>query len=357
MTSDVMVSIIVPMYNCTSFIRQCLDSVANQSWRNIEAILVDDCSTDNTVEVVRRLVDSDRRFTLICAAENGGPGHARNLGIAAARGDFLIFLDADDWLNPDAVATLLHAQSSSQADIVVSAFDKIQTAPQQTITISHFPEYQNLTKPSISQYALQYMREPGKFMMFSYCWGRLFKASTIKKYKLEFRPNLRICEDVLFNFEYLRWSHKLVYINVSTYNYRFGSPNSAAMAFILKDEKPLYFYLDIWQAYCGILAFVEEFGPDSELSDAQQITRLGHISHSIVLLIRACGNSQGKLLYELVRSMVHHPIVKENLKFYFPLAGQSRMLPLFMRLKLVLPLILLCKYKYRKRYRPKLKKT
>lgn len=247
MSNSALVSIIIPMYNCAAYLQQCLKSVAGQSWRNIEAILVDDCSTDDTIEICRA------------------------------------------------------------------------------------------------------------FVMFSYCWGRLFSASIIKKENLRFISHQRICEDVLFNFQYMRHAQQIHYINSTTYFYRFGRPQSAAMVFVLKGDKPLLFFHDIWTAYPGIFSFIETYGVDCHWPDVQRVTRLGHISHAIVFLVRACGCSRGKSLFELVRKMVFDPTVQENLQYYYPLQGQSRLIPLSLRMKLVLPLILLCRYKYRKRYGKKRK--
>jgi glycosyltransferase involved in cell wall biosynthesis len=345
-----LVSVIIPMYNCARFIQQCLDSVAAQTWGNVEAILVDDCSTDDTVRVCRTMAEKDKRFSLICAPENGGPGQARNIGLSAARGDFLTFVDADDWLKEDAISILMNARNAGRSELVVSAFDKIQDIPQGSIRVSHFPEDRNLTKQEISNYALHYMREPGKFMMFSYCWGRLFSSSIIKEKNLRFSPDLRICEDVLFNFEYLRHCNNAHYINISAYNYRFGNPESAAMSFVLEGKRPLLFYNDIWAAYQGIFRFVKEFGSERDLLEAEKITRLGHISHMITLLVRACGCARGKPLFELIRKMVNDRAVQENLRYYSPLKGQSRLIPFFLRARLVMPITLLGRHKYRKRY-------
>ena len=345
-----MVSIIIPMYNCGKYIRQCLDSVFGQRWPNMEVILVDDCSTDNTLEICRPFIEKDHRCSLIRAFENGGPGKSRNMGIDAAKGDFVLFLDADDWLAEDAVEKLMQAREDCGADMVISAFVKIQGRTPSATRVSHFQENQSLNRRQICDYALSYMYEPGKYMLFSYCWGRLFAASLIKDKNIRFISDQRICEDVLFNFEYMRHANGVVYIDAVTYHYRFGNPASAAMAFVLKDEKPLLFYRDIWTAYSGILTFVKMFDGDRNRKNLQRITRLGHISHAIVLLVRACGCSKRKPLFELVGQMVADPTVQANLKYYSPLKGQSRLIPILMRLRLALPLILLCKYKYRKRY-------
>ncbi len=344
------VSIIIPMYNCSGVISQCLDSVAFQSYENLDVILVDDCSTDNTVSVCNAIIMDDKRFQLICAAKNGGPGEARNLGLDAARGDYVLFLDADDWLEKHAVKTLLSALKTKHADLVVSAFDKIQSSPENVLRVVHFTDDHEMSLDEISDYALKYMREPGKYMMFSYCWGRLFKLSVIKKHFLRFVKDMRICEDVLFNFDYMRHGQKAVYVNAPTYHYRFGNPTSAAMVFSLKDNTPLLFYKDIWIAYYGILKFVENFSNNPENETIQQVTRLGHISHSIVLLVRACGCTAREPLLKLVRQMVQDPVVQKNLKYYAPQKGQSRLIPILLRMKFVLLLIFICRYKYNKRY-------
>jgi len=344
-----LVTIIIPMFNCSEFIQQCLKSVVEQTYGNFEVILVDDCSTDNTPNICQSLIENDKRFSLICAQENGGPGQSRNLGIDAAKGSYLLFLDADDWLTNDALSVLVDAQKESQADLVVSAFDKLQPG-QKTIRVSHFKENRTIATEQISAYALDYMRQPGKYMMFSYCWGRLFKASIINDNNLRLIPEQRICEDVHFNFEYISYAKKLHYVDTSTYNYRFGNPNSAGMASFLKGKKPILFFADVWTAYHRILTFVEEFGSHEERVEVQKVTRLGHISHVIVLLIRACGGPLGKPLKALVKQMLQDSTFRKNLPYYSPLKGQSRMVPFLMRVGLVLPLILMCRYKYKKRY-------
>jgi len=349
---DHLVSIIVPVYNAETSLDKCLSSVLQQTYGLFELIVVNDGSRDDSQKIVDSYVKQDQRVKSFII-RNQGPSIARNVGIDAAEGKSIFFLDADDSLEMNALELLVKAQEKSGADVVVSAFDKILYGLESASKVSHFPEDKVLNKQEICDYALSYMLQPGRYMMFSYCWGRLFSSSIIKENKVRFLPSLRICEDVHFNFEYMHYVNKVSYIATTAYNYQFGSPKSAGMNFIINDKKPLLFFNNIWVAYSSILRFIEAFGESRSLADARRITKLGHISHSIVLLIRACGCNKGAPLFKLVNEMVNNPIVQDNLKYYAPMKGQSQLLPIFLRFKLVLLTILIAKYKYWKRYKKK----
>lgn len=121
MSNEITFSVIIPVYNTEKYLRKCLDSVLNQSYRHFEAIIVNDGSTDASEEVIRQYL-SDSRFTLI-SQENKGLGGARNTGILAAKGDYLVFLDSDDYLDLDCLETLAAVMDNQKYDVI--AFDAI----------------------------------------------------------------------------------------------------------------------------------------------------------------------------------------------------------------------------------------
>ena len=120
-----MVSIITPSYNCSDFISATVESVLKQSTSDWEMIIVDDCSSDNSVEVIQSFVNKDSRIKLIQLQENSGPAVARNTAIEAAQGRYIAFLDSDDLWLPDKLEKQLAFIQANDYPFTYSAYDKI----------------------------------------------------------------------------------------------------------------------------------------------------------------------------------------------------------------------------------------
>ena len=121
------ISVVVPFYNNADLLGACLTSIGEQSFADLEVIMVDDGSTDDSATIAAARAAADPRFRLVQLA-NGGPGRARNHGVAAARGEFLAFVDADDLLPPDAYATMLAVLEASGSDFVSGAVRRLTSA-------------------------------------------------------------------------------------------------------------------------------------------------------------------------------------------------------------------------------------
>jgi glycosyltransferase involved in cell wall biosynthesis len=119
-----LVSVVVTAYNVEPYIEQCLNSVISQSYKDLEIVVVDDCSLDGTTDVVRRIAKQDTRIRLIVhpARTPGGVGSSANTGINSATGDYLLFLDGDDWAEPEMVENLLAVALEDNSDIVVASY-------------------------------------------------------------------------------------------------------------------------------------------------------------------------------------------------------------------------------------------
>lgn len=116
------VSIIIPVYNVEEYIHECVGSVIKQSYRDLEIFLINDGSTDKSGDICKEIANQDNRIIYI-EKENGGLSSARNYGLKKATGDFVFFLDSDDYLAPDAIETLIKEQERSNSDIVSSGFE------------------------------------------------------------------------------------------------------------------------------------------------------------------------------------------------------------------------------------------
>lgn len=110
------VSVVIPVHNSEKYLERCIGTLRNQSLRGMEFIFVDDCSTDNSTAVIERHARADSRIRLIRNAANSGPGASRNAGIAAARGEYVGFLDSDDYLSPTFYEALYNAAASEPAE-------------------------------------------------------------------------------------------------------------------------------------------------------------------------------------------------------------------------------------------------
>lgn len=120
------VSVIIPVYNAGCYIRQCIESLQNQSVKDIEIVAVDDASTDDSAEVVSAMAMADHRMKFIHKADNEGSMMARDTGFKAASGEFFFFIDADDFIPADTLEILLDEQARSGADVVVGDFELVR---------------------------------------------------------------------------------------------------------------------------------------------------------------------------------------------------------------------------------------
>ena len=118
MNMSPLVSVVIPVYNVESYLRQCMDSVVNQTYRNLEIVCVNDGSPDRSIDILREYEQKDKRIKII-EIENQGLSGARNVGTAHCTGDYLIYLDSDDWIDFDTVEVALKAVTEYDVDIVL----------------------------------------------------------------------------------------------------------------------------------------------------------------------------------------------------------------------------------------------
>lgn len=208
-----MISIIVPIYNAEHFLTECIESILNQSYTDIELILVNDGSTDNSFAICRSF--SDTRIVLI-NKKNGGVSSARNAGINIAKGEYITFVDSDDTLPPKAIETLFQSVIAQNADIVIGLF-QYQYENKFVARLSRVPagiyNYESLLADFIDDGTLS------GFLIGSAC-GALYKSSIIQQNTIRFVEGLKNNEDGVFNFEFALNAQTVSFIDCIVYNYR-----------------------------------------------------------------------------------------------------------------------------------------
>lgn len=116
------ISVIVPVYNTEKYLKKCLESIINQSLKEIEIIIVNDCSTDNSLKIIKKYIEKDKRIILIDKVKNEGVSSARNSGINIAKGKYILFIDSDDWIERNCLKEMYEIAEKSKSDIVISDF-------------------------------------------------------------------------------------------------------------------------------------------------------------------------------------------------------------------------------------------
>lgn len=352
-----LISIIVPVYNAEKFLNKCIESVINQSYKSIELILINDGSTDNSEMICNKFALSDKRIKVFLQ-KNSGPAAARNSGIRNAKGDFIFFLDADDVIEKNAIEILIGKYNQYQPDLVMSNFSKLENNGdliKQSVTFRPDDEpfehqIKELSKTDVIAYVRHFLKHPSNHLI-SYCWARLYKSSIIRKNNISSNEDMRLFEDFVFNLEYLKHTNKIIFVNDNLYTYTMhNNCVSASMAIINSDS--LLHDMNVFKARA--LEFLQLSNSDT-LNTSGIKKEIGHalVHYVIIFLIRTCRQitkDNRDRIYNEIDKIVNAPIFKDSLQYYAPSKGNSRILPLFMKLNLVGLIMLLCKHKAYKRY-------
>ena len=213
-----MISIIIPAYNAEKYIIRCLKSCINQSYRNIEVIVVDDGSTDETVKKCRIIKDS--RIKII-SKKNAGVSEARNTGIQVAKGEYIFFLDADDYLEKDCCANMVSAMIKD-IDLVVCGYARSDINNSKQLFCSSETMLFDLSEKAS---AIQYIKEINGLFT---CWNKLYRK---EKIQFQFPKNMSFAEDSVFVFDYIAQARKIIVLNYVGYNYWIGTEGSAMKRF------------------------------------------------------------------------------------------------------------------------------
>ncbi|MDD7261756.1 MAG: glycosyltransferase family 2 protein [Fusobacterium mortiferum] len=201
------VSIIVPIYNVVQYLEKCINSICNQTYKNIEIIMVDDCSTDGSRELAKELSKKDNRITFVQRSKNGGLSAARNTGMKIATGYWITFVDSDDWLENNCIEELYQTAKKDNADIVVGGV-YYSYKDKKPIEKDFF---YNL-KTSSSQQKKVALLKP-------YACGKLYRLELIKKLKIDFPEEIKRAEDLSTVVPWMTYTDKISIVNKPLYYY------------------------------------------------------------------------------------------------------------------------------------------
>ena len=215
------ISVLIPVYNVEKYIRRCLDSIKDQTFKDFECILIDDGSPDNCPVICDEYAKIDSRFIVI-HQKNAGVSAARNAGLDAAKGEWVCFVDSDDWVELDYLEKLYNEAEKSNADIV--GCDLIR----EEITDSYIQEVPLIpNKTSCSSILTGEI--PG------WLWIKLFKKDFLNDNAIRCIDGLDMCEDTLVSLKAFFYAHRISYVHKALYHYNLY--NQGSLTTVLNEKK------------------------------------------------------------------------------------------------------------------------
>lgn len=199
-----LISIIVPVYKVEQYLAICIESILVQTYRNFELILIDDGSPDNSGIICDQYAQKDNRIVVIHKG-NEGVGSARNAGLEKAHGDFIVFVDADDYIYPNCLSLLI--EKSENSDWVIGGYSSNGHSIK--------PEQSTYDGKDINSFWKRYANT----LFCATTWAAMYKLETIRKYKIDFDEKINLGEDTLFNANYLFYCNKITLIPEVLYFY------------------------------------------------------------------------------------------------------------------------------------------
>lgn len=217
MHMDEKISVIIPIYNTAEYLPKCLDSVCGQTYKNLEIICVDDGSTDGSGDIAERYAHKDMRVQVIHKA-NGGESSARNVGLQSSTGEYVAFVDCDDWLEPEMYAAMMSAMRQNQLDLAACGYFWETDEGGKPIENSYPVSKEVFGRKELFEYV--YIRDRYRGVT-SWIWCKLFHRDILYEdgKLLEFDENLRFGADLVFFIKAASNVRRVCYLQTPFYHY------------------------------------------------------------------------------------------------------------------------------------------
>lgn len=244
-------SIIVPVYNVENYIERCLNSLVNQTFKDIEIITINDGSTDKSLELLNKYAKEDIRISVIDLGDEG-VSYCRNLGIEKANGKYIMFVDSDDWIDSSMVEVMYKKAEENKLDLVMCSYirefkdhskEKIFNLPEEIIYKEDKVKNELLRK--LVGPVKEELSNPEMLDALGTVWGKLYRADILKENKLKFVDLNEIgsAEDTLFNIFTFNYLKKVMFLNKPMYHYWRDNPKSVTSQYNpkLKEQRKVFF--------------------------------------------------------------------------------------------------------------------
>jgi len=290
-----LISIIIPVYNVEMYLEKNLDSVLNQTYKNIEVICIDDGSTDSSPDILKRYNNKYSNLNIYLQAKNQGQGTARNIGLKKSSGDFILFVDSDDYIELDTVTYLVEKMLETNVDFVRFNGESFSSGgeviKEDSYRFSNYLKEDKIyKKQNFNNIYLSFIPSPVLYM---------FKSQLLIDNNITFSENI-IHEDEVFSAKIFLYAEDCLYVNKYFYNRRYRAGSTMTKKSKEQKEKSFRSYIKIIETYKKILS-------SSVLSLEQQFFLKYRINSIYVPLLKTSKSESQRM--DLSK-------IKENKKYY-----------------------------------------
>lgn len=291
------ISIIIPVYNAEQYLEECLLSISQQTFGDFEIWAINDGSTDRSLEILKKYQEKEPRLQIL-SQENKGVSAARNLGLEKAQGEYITFVDADDWLHPETLEHYIEIAEKENSDIIISQFLTEKSREKQALS-----SWENCTRKEIEQRIFPKLIETDVYN--SVC-NKLYQAELIKKTNAKFPMGVRIAEDAQLNHQVFSQAQRISETPFQTYFYR-EVQGSATRNVVRNDylQSNLAIFQYDYQKYFG----------NALSENTINELKINRFFRSIIALIYIYWNPKNQLSlfqrFSKIREIVNNDVVKK----------------------------------------------
>lgn len=296
------VSIVVPIYNVEKYLNRCLDSLINQSFKDIEIIALNNGSTDNSLNILKEYAEKDKRIRVI-DNDNLGVSEARNIGIREAKGKYIVFVDSDDWIDIDMIEVLYKSIDTNDCDLVMCTYvrefgdhskEKVFNLPEENLYVDDEVK-DKLLRKLIGPLGKE-LANPEYLDALGTVWSKMYKTSILIDKDLRFVDLNEIGsgEDTLFNIFVFNEVSKVILLNKPMYHYWRGNSNSITSRYIpnFVEKRRNYFN------------YMKDFIKENELGNEYEIALNNRICTSVLGMgLLECSKSNNVSFFNKIKNI------------------------------------------------------
>ncbi len=319
---DGLVSIIIPVYNGEQYIDRCMGCIKRQTYRDFEVILVNDGSTDSSMDMCKKYTEEGGVHLI--SQRNMGSGAARNTGLRNAKGSYIYFMDVDDLLAEDALRRLVTICETQKADFVFGNYKRIELFGGKETTASPRNSHMYKDREEIKELVCRFAEDMKGEKLLPKVWGNLYRSEIIRKNNILFRESMVAWEDIAFTLAYIGCCRNAYYVSDCLYTYvRFGQEGATSKAY--KGS------FDFKHVISEIKKLLYEDKYNAVIADCYSEYVIWQI-FTTVRLLKTNSVNDLRQLYRIVSLLVRDQETQENINYYVQKHDDnSRMIPYYIK--------------------------